>query len=221
MITLYLIGHFRLPHDTPVDKVGPVRVLFSVGFLAFGFWLLTGLFGGKLGFLEGMIPMPGVNSATAMYSAPANGLGPGETGGTSTASASPASKPAEEQWVMDNYGKALEMSRATGKPMFVDFTGYNCGNCRLMERNMFTRGDVADLMNRYILVRLYTDNGDSVNKHNQNLQLTRFKTVALPYYALISPNDSTIAEFGGMTTEPAKFISFLQRGLEQKPIAMR
>ena len=45
LCTLYLIGKIRLPHDSPLERVGPLRLMTSVGCAAFSFHLITGLFG--------------------------------------------------------------------------------------------------------------------------------------------------------------------------------
>ena len=42
---IYLLGKIRLPHDSPLESVGPLRLLYSLGCLAFSIYLTTGLFG--------------------------------------------------------------------------------------------------------------------------------------------------------------------------------
>ncbi len=209
LTTLYLIGHFRLPHDTPVDKIGPIRVLFATGFLACGFWLLTGLFGANLGEVEAQLPPPKDNAVRASV-AGAN------RGGT----AAPAA--AEKTWMQDDYQGALARAKAEGKQVFVDFTGYFCTNCRWMERNMFPRQEVSQLMDKFVLVRLYTDGRNDVNKQQQKMLLDRFGTVAIPFYAVVTPDDKVAAKFDGMTRKPEQFIDFLRKGLAggNAPLAM-
>jgi thiol:disulfide interchange protein DsbD len=213
LITLYLLGHFSLPHDSPVEKVGALRVLFAISFLAVGFWLLTGLFGGRLGELEAQLPPPATEGGAQLVINAGGGGSPG--GGGAKAEGE------KMTWVLDNYEKAVAEAKATGKPIFIDFTGYACTNCRWMERNMFSREDIADLMKKYVLVRLYTDGRDEVNKKNQQMQLDRFKTVALPYYAIQSPEETIVATFGGMTREAGQFAEFLQKGLASGKVASR
>jgi thiol:disulfide interchange protein DsbD len=198
LISVYLLGRFQLPHDTPVDRVGPVRLLFSIGFLAIGFWLLQGLFGGNLGEVDAQLPPPAEGAHAAGIMA-----GKGKA---------PESEPT---WIQDDYEGALKISQSSGKPIFIDFTGYTCTNCRWMERNMFSRKEISNLMDKYILVRLYTDRPDAINKKNQKMQLERFKTITLPYYAIISPSDSTIAQFPGMTRKAEQFVDFLRKGVSK------
>ena len=83
--------------------------------------------------------------------------------------------------------QALHQAQAQGKPIFVDFTGYTCVNCRWMEKRIFAAPRViAALREDFVLARLYTDGGTHA-KANQNLQIDRFRTIALPFYARISP----------------------------------
>jgi thiol:disulfide interchange protein DsbD len=205
IITVYLLGRFQLPHDTPVEKVGPLRAVFAVSALAVGFWLLTGLFGGRLGELDAFIApqeYPGKGNTSLFASLHASGGGGGK-GGESAGLA----------WMEDDYQKALKTARETGKPMFIDFTGYTCTNCRWMEQNMFTREEISELMKKYVLVRLYTDGRKPVHKENRMMLVNRYKTTALPYYVTVTPQDSLIGKFEGMTREPEQFVQFLRRGI--------
>ena len=45
-------------------------------------------------------------------------------------------------WILNDYSGALATAKSTGKPVFIDFTGYTCTNCRWMEANIFSRPDV-------------------------------------------------------------------------------
>jgi thiol:disulfide interchange protein DsbD len=221
LTSLYLLGRFRLPHDTPLDRIGVMRMLFSMGFLAVGFWLLTGLFGGRLGEADAFLP-------------PQDYPGRGNTSILSTVSILPGEgRELEEnrviaegmEWVKDDYPDALAEAKATGKPIFIDFTGYTCTNCRWMEVNIFTKEDVRSLMKEYVLVRLYTDRREESNERNRQMQIDRFKTIDLPYYVVITPNDEVIDETV-FTRDVDSFKSFLKRGLaavDQSPqdVAMK
>jgi thiol:disulfide interchange protein DsbD len=203
LITIYLLGKFHLPHDSFLERVGPVRVVLSMFFLACGFWLLTGLFGGRLGELDAFIPpqeYPGRGNTSPLANIPGGGGGGG--------SAAP-----EETWHQDDYQKALALAKKEGKPIFIDFTGYTCTNCRWMEKNMFPREDVASLMKKYVLLKLYLDGPEEVNRANQEMQMKRFKTVAMPFYAVINAEDSVVTTFPGMTRKSEKFVQFLEKGL--------
>ena len=114
-----------------------------------------------------------------------------------------------------NYDLALAEAKKTGKPIFLEFTGYTCVNCRWMEQNIMPIKSVhAVLSNKYTLARLYTDGGD-FQKPNMDLQINRFKTVALPLYILLSPEGEERARYIGIVSNPNQFEAFLARGLNR------
>jgi thiol:disulfide interchange protein DsbD len=96
--------------------------------------------------------------------------------------------------------------------VFIDFTGYTCTNCRWMEANMFSRGDVSAAMSQFVLSRLFTDGEGQVYENQQKFQEERFGTVALPLYAIVDSNGRTIKTFSGLTRNPGEFIAFLNSG---------
>ena len=115
-------------------------------------------------------------------------------------------------WYKD-LNQAFEASIESGKPIFVDFTGYTCTNCRWMEVNVFIKPEVKERFEKMTLVQLYTDGGPN-HKENQIYEIERFGTAALPYYVILSPDDEVISTFPGMTRNINDFIDFLDSGLE-------
>ncbi len=184
LIGLYILGKIRLPHDTPVESVGGVRVLFSTAFFVLALVMLPGLF---------RIPPPGL--IDSYLPAPI------------------ALKQHEEKLTWGNdYAAALKQAKAEGRKVFVDFTGYTCTNCRWMEINMFPQPEVEAALGRFVRVRLYTDGGPR-GQQNQDFQVARFGDTALPLYVLIGADDKEIARFSGMTRDTKAFLDFLKRGL--------
>ncbi len=190
LCSLYLLGKIRLPHDSLLDTVGPLRLLASSGCLAFGLYLMTGLFGAPLGEWDAFFPPYG------SY---------GEIG--KIRSGEP-----ELTW-RDDYEAALVEAKATGKPVFIDFTGYACTNCRWMEANIFPEKEVHALLKQFVRVQLYTDGREEVHKRNRDLQEANFGTVALPLYAIMLPDGKEIAHFSGMTRDVDIFVRFLKQGI--------
>lgn len=196
---VYLLGWIRFPHETVVETVGALRVMFAIFFLAVSLYLLRGLFGFSLGELDAFLP-PRDYGAVEMV-----GLNP--AGG-------PPGREHEEEW-LDDLQAGLARARAENKPVFVDFTGYTCTNCRWMEANVFTLPAVQKLFRDYVLVRLYTDGSEPEHHRNRELEQERFQTIALPFYALLSPDDEVIATFPGLTRNRQEFVDFLAEGLRK------
>jgi thiol:disulfide interchange protein len=115
------------------------------------------------------------------------------------------------EWKLNDLPGALAAARRDGKPVFVDFTGYTCTNCRWMEANIFSRPEVERALSKYELARLFTDGEGSLYEQQQAYQESHYNTVALPLYAVIAPDGHTIATFAGLTRDPAAFVAFLQR----------
>ena len=150
-------------------------------------WLISGMNGRPLPQIEAFLP-PAVQTAAA---------------------ASSANHAAT--WMLNDYVGALNVARSTGRPVFVDFTGYTCTNCRWMEANIFSRPDVGAELGNFVLSRLYTDGDGEMYEKQQAFQEATFGTVALPLYAVIGADGKVRATFSGLTRNPAEFIAFLQR----------
>jgi len=120
----------------------------------------------------------------------------------------------EKGWI-ENYEEALLVgAENSNKPIFLDFTGYTCTNCRWMEKNIFTEHEVEKLFKDFILVRLYTDGGENAREYQQ-MEIDRYGTAALPFYVVIDKNENKINTFHGMDSDVNKFINFLEESLNQ------
>ena len=94
--------------------------------------------------------------------------------------------------------------------MLVNFTGYACTNCHWMKANMFPRPEIAAALKDLVLVELYTDGTDAASEENQKLEDQKFATVAIPYYAILDPDEKVVASFDRRTTDTAEFLGFLE-----------
>ncbi len=192
ILSLYLLGKFQLAHDSKPERLGAFRMFSAVVSLAVSFYLLTGLFGAKLGELESFLP-PDLSKSSARF------LGRGDD---------------ELKWMMNDYEGALAKAKAENKRVFVDFTGYTCTNCRWMEANVFPKKEVEDELKKFILVQLYTDGDGEVYERQQQMEQDLFGTVALPFYAVVDGGGKTIATFPGLTRNVVEFVDFLKKAEE-------
>jgi thiol:disulfide interchange protein DsbD len=187
---LYLLGKIRLAGHGESQGVGPARLMLSLLFLTFALYLSAGLAGQPLaGLLNAYLP---ASEGPAVA-----------TGGTADA----------RQW-FDSYEQALAESKRTGKPVFVDFGGKTCTNCRWMEANLLPRPEVSALLDRFVPARLMTDIGPYA-KQNGELQVRRFGTTALPFYAIMDSEDREVGRFPGLTKDAGAFARFLSAGLDE------
>ena len=188
MAGLYLLGFLRMEGVSPDESLGLGRLLTGALFLAFAISLIPGMFGRKLGELDAYVPLPSESAASA---------------GNGSALV----------WMKNDYRGALARARSEGKLVFVNFTGYACTNCHWMKANMFTRPEIAAAMKEYVLLELYTDGSDAAADENQKVQDSKFKTIAIPFYAILDPDEKVIASFPGSTRSPQEYLDFLKKGL--------
>ena len=79
---------------------------------------------------------------------------------------------------------------------------------------MFPRPEIAAALKDYVLAELYTDGTDAASERNQALENARFSTVAIPYYAILDPDEKVVASFPGLTRNPQEFLRFLRAGAQ-------
>ncbi|WP_051141261.1 protein-disulfide reductase DsbD family protein [Salisaeta longa] len=205
---LYLIGKLRLAHHPPPASIGVGRLLMAVGFFGTALYLLPGLLGAPLGAADAYLPPRQASDVSLLAS-------------TSTATSAPSHA---ERWHTDAPKDAFEQARAAGEPLFIDFTGYTCTNCRAMEANVFPKPAVARQFDaHYTLLRLYTD-GDEGPRF-QRMQLRMTGTTALPTYAVVDPFSRTVLAQHSGTASVDAFADFLAQGraafAAQQPLAQR
>ena len=117
-----------------------------------------------------------------------------------------------EGWFVNQYDEALAKAKLEGKPLFIDFTGVYCANCRVMERRIFPMASVKEEFDKMILVRLYVDKKDSLSEAYARLQFERYQQATQPYYVVLDPEDEyTLVDTGGYI--PNGFTDFLIKGL--------
>ena len=185
MAGLYLLGFLRLEGIKPDERTGLGRLLVGMAFLVFAISLVPGMFGGSLGYLDSYVPL-------------------------GTAGGSAATATTGLTWKKNQYREALEEAKRDHKLVFVNFTGIACANCHWMESNMFPRPEIAEALKGFVLVELFTDTDDKPAEENQKLELSKFNTIASPYYAIIDENEKVIATFPGRTTDPKEYLTFLK-----------
>lgn len=205
----YLLGLFRFPHDSPLGRRGPVRLGFAGLFLAFGIYLVPGLFGANLKLISGF-PPPMFYSYGWFYDPHEGGV----------------------HGVRD-FEEGLALAREQDKPILVDFTGWACVNCRKMEEGVWVQPEVAErLTEDYVLVSLYVDDTEPLPEEERytsaatgrnvrtvgnkwsDLQITNFKGASQPWYVLLAPDGRTVLnEPVGYTPDAGEYLDFLDCGL--------
>ena len=192
MMGMYLLGKIKFPHDTDINIISMPRLILSIIFISFGLYLLGGLFGKPIhGLIDSYLPPDIVHYKDS------NNISNND----------------HSNWIK-NFDEGLKKGIEYNKPIFIDFTGYTCTNCRWMETNVFVDSEVKKLFNEFVLVQLFTDGGPNF-RENQQMEIDRFGTAALPFYVVLSPNNKELSRFHGMDPDISKFIKFLKDSLKE------
>jgi hypothetical protein len=204
-IGTYLLGMFRLSHDTPSDTVSVPRFITALSFIGFAAYLAVGLFG--------------VEKPTGRLWDTIAAFAPPKFSGAET-ELGPVLQLDGLEYALD-FERALEMAQSTQQPVFFDFTGVNCINCRKMEKWM-AQPHLRDRLQKFVRAQLYADNvptiadtdvADAILAKNRDLQETWFGDVTLPAYAIVTPDRELLVSYKGY--QPNGFAEFLDRGLSE------
>jgi cytochrome c biogenesis protein CcdA/thioredoxin-related protein len=211
-LALYLIGKLLLPHDVKGEKISGGRKLGAVVAFAFGIILIVGMVPKNtylLKFLSGFPP-------PTHYSLFTN----------------TAEQAGLHANVVNDYEKAVQLSKQQNKPILIDFTGWACVNCRKMEENVWTDPAVMSfIQNNFILVSLYVDDkallpvdkrftyttkaGDkkeitSIGDLWATFQAENFNQSSQPLYVVMSPDQKLLSNPVGYTPDAKEYLNWLQ-----------
>jgi len=239
LMGFYLLGKIRLPNDSKLDKIPVMRLMLAILVFAFVTYLIPGLFGAPLKALSGYLPP--LHSQEFVLNAQAEASS-GSRPIWRTENACEEPKYGEFLHFPPNlglsgyfhYDQALACARATGKPIFVDFTGHGCVNCREMEARVWSDPQVLDILkNEYIVLALYVDDKTqlpedewvtssydgkvkkTIGKKNFDFQISRFNYNAQPYYVLLDHEGELLVDQPlGYELDASKFTDYLKRGLK-------
>ncbi|MFI3322532.1 MAG: cytochrome c biogenesis protein CcdA [Rikenellaceae bacterium] len=226
MLGLYFLGKIRFAHDSEEPYLKVKKLFLAIITFSFVVYLIPGMFGAPLKALSGYLPpmhthdfnLTSMRSATAAKS---NDLGTIKYGDV-------LHLPHDIPGFFD-YDDAVEYAKKVGKPLFLDFTGHGCVNCREMEANVWSDSRVLQILSEdYVVVALYVDdkmqlpesewvtakNGKTLKtlgKKNAQFQVDKFGVNAQPYYVLVDPNSGEqLAPARGYDLSVEGFLEFLK-----------
>lgn len=234
LMTMYLLGLFRMPHDTPVTELSIPRLLIAMASFIFTIYLIPGMWGAPLKIVSGFPP-------PQFYSESSNGFGANTTNVTTSnykslteipPGADPAHCPHNINCFHD-YKTGLEYARKIGKPIMLDFTGWACVNCRKMEEQVWSDPEVLKrLKEDFVLISLYVDEKQELPLEEQkeveiggkkkkiktvgnkwsHFQATVYGNNSQPYYVILDHNEKMLTEPAAYDPDIQKFIKWLDKG---------
>jgi thiol:disulfide interchange protein len=233
LLTLYLLGKIKLSHDSDLKYVSIPRLFLAGTSLAFTLYLIPGLWGAPLKFISGLVP-PLYTQDFA--------INPSSTGALSKSEQPKKSKKYSDLFHIPHdidgffdYDEALAYAKEVKKPLFLDFTGKQCVNCREMEARVWSDPRVLKkLKEDYVVVSLYTDEKselpiseqfdskvletkvNTVGKKFKHLQAERFNTISQPYYVLLGTDEKELVSPPiGVEFNIDKYLQYLDNGLSE------
>lgn len=235
MLGFYLLGKLRFEFDTPVEHIGILRLVLSIAVFSFVVWMVPGMWGAPLKALSGYLPPITTQEFNLARTSDASTY----VMPSGAANQTPDRKYADflelpyDIPAFFDYKEARAHAIETGKPLFIDFTGHGCVNCREMEARVWSDPRALRLMKEdYVVCALYaddkkvvdesewvtTDSGKvlkSLGKINSHFALTRFNVNAQPYYAILDPEtEQHKVPARGYDLDVEHFVSFLEDGLK-------
>ena len=238
LLGLYLLGKIRFAHDDEVKHIGVGRLTLVIVVFSFVVYMIPGMWGAPLKALSGYLPPLTTQDFILGDEAPV--IVTGSTAGsaaTQTSTEGKAPKYSDFLHLPHNLQGFFELEEArayaesVGKPLFIDFTGHGCVNCREMENRVWSDPKVLEILrNDYVLVALYCDDkkeadesdwitaGDrtlkDIGKINSYIAYTYYGVNAQPCYVLEGRDGELLADPRSYNLDINEFVAFLKQGLE-------
>jgi thiol:disulfide interchange protein DsbD len=238
MLTFYLLGVFRTSHD---DAPGPLsigRIMWATVFLSFTLYLIPGLWGAPLKLISSFPPPHDYAESPEGVGKEATVVSTGSSGNSQADSLANlrVTGPEGLKIFKDDYNSALKYARLVNKPLFVDFTGKACVNCRWMESHIWVTPEVKPLLrDSVVIVSLYVDSNVDLPKEEQKtvfyygkereletigekwayLQISKYNSSSQPQYVLLNHDESN-ASVGTKGTEENQqaYADWIKQGLK-------
>ena len=229
LLGIYLMGWFKLSHDSDVKHVSVSRLMVAILSFSFTVYLVPGLWGAPLKLISGFPPPD-------FYSESPEGVG-GRSVNTNTQELPlHAHRGPNGIQAFDDYYLALEYAKTINKPLMIDFTGWACVNCRKMEGQVWSDPDVKrKLSEDFVLVSLYVDDKKNLPAEEQKevmwngskrklktignkwsyLQNTLYMSSTQPQYWIIDADENHYSDSSSYDPDIKKYLQWLDAGLEK------
>ena len=230
MMGFYLLGKIKFSHDSDMPFLKVPRLLFAIATFSFVSYLVPGLFGAPLKALAGYLPPMSTHDFNLLDS---NDEHQPYYAGEKPLHEEKLHLPDGLRGYFD-YEQGMEVARKIGRPVFLDFTGHGCVNCREMETRVWSDPRVHKLLDEeYLVISLYVDEKTvelpkddwfynkkgklikTLAKKNSTIQECYFDANAQPQYALLDNEGNLLQPTKTYDLDIEGYINFLQIGLAE------
>lgn len=225
LLGLYLLGLISFPHDDEDHRKTSVSRLFlAVISLAFAMYMVPGLWGAPLRAISAFAPPM---STQDWVMTP--GAGNANNHLPTTDERYSTMEIHDGQITFTDYEEGMAYAKENNMPVFLDFNGYGCVNCRKMEAAVLSKPEVAEHMHKYVLISLIVDdktklpepitvddNGKkttlkTVGDKWSHMQRVQYQSNAQPYYVQLDADGNRIVESSYAYDEDIqKFLNWLK-----------
>ncbi len=227
MLGFYLLGKLKFSHDSDVKHVSVTRLFLSIITLSFALYLVPGLWGAPLKAVSGFLPHQGTQDFD-LYS---NRFTNVSTDASHSSGVKKYGDKLHAPLGIDaffDYDEGLAYAKKVGKPVFLDFTGHSCTNCRKMENAVWPDPEVLRrLKNDFVVISLYVDDRTelaesekyvskytgkkvkTIGNRNVDLQVSKFNSNAQPLYVIVDADGNALTGTFGYKEDIPGYIEFL------------
>ena len=244
LMGIYLLGKLKFAHDSEVKHVSTGRLMLAIVTFTFVVYLVPGMFGAPLKAISGYLP-PMTTHDFDLHRIIRDevklvGSSGNQTNVQNLPGKSLCEKPKYSEFLELPHGlegyfdfeQGLACAKAQNKPIFIDFTGHGCVNCREMEANVWSDPRVLERLSRdFVIIALYVDDKTTmpesdwvtstydhkikktIGKKYADFQIAKFGVNAQPYYVILDHEQKMLVQPTARDLNPDHFIDFLDRGL--------
>ena len=234
MMGLYLIGKISFAHDSPVTHLSVTRTIFAIVVFSFVVYMVPGMWGAPLKSISAFLP-PSATQDFDLSVANFAGSAPVHTGGKTKKYHEIFHERGTPKGFDPyyDYEEGIAVAKELGKPALIDFTGWNCVNCRKMEANVWTDPKVAALLREeFVMIELFVDDrtelpageqyvsaysGKKINtigKKNSDFQAATFNSNSQPLYVIVGSDAKAVLPPTGANYDVNAYAAYLQQGID-------
>ncbi|NOZ47961.1 MAG: DUF255 domain-containing protein [Chlorobi bacterium] len=237
LLGFYLLGKLRFAHDSKIETISVPRLMMAIVTFTFVIYLIPGMIGAPLKALSGYLP-PQTTHDFDLHAIIRENAGRYVTNEKKNI----CEKPKYSEFLhlphglegYFDYDQALACAKEQNKPIFIDFTGHGCVNCREMEAKVWSDPKVLKILNNeFVIVALYVDDKTKLDKSEwitssydgkvkktigkkySDFQISRFNVNAQPYYVLMDTEGKVLTSPKAYNLNVDDFIEFLNKGIEE------
>ncbi len=229
MMGFYLIGKIKFAHDSELKYLSVPRLMLAIATFAFVFYLIPGLWGAPLRAISSFLPSP----VTQDFDLSRMAIQPVSGDSETIYIGYSVQEGPHGLLAFTDYAEGLEAARQSGKPVFLDFTGLGCANCRKMEASVWSDPRVLErLRNNFVKISLFVDDRTRLPESDQFVsdalgrerairtigqkwsvfQAERYGANTQPYYVILDHEENMLAPPHGYDMNVDRYIEFLDTG---------